>query len=159
PDYTRQGHEGVALSAEWGTAPGLGLVLDVAKSVDATFFLATDATAIYGFERTMSELDVRYRWPLGPLTIDALLGAGRDKMSIIDLPESTAIPDTSTSYIAAGGLVRLALPNGVSFGLGAKFLDILGLGDIADDDWYGAGYASGALYDADLVIPLLRGLF
>jgi hypothetical protein len=170
PAYPSSPVQGIGVSAavypipsqkEDGQLQGVGFTLSVEHSV-ASVLPAQDNTG-YG-EFTINEsaylAGIHYRWPIHQLVaIDADVSYGNVTHTIEDLPESIQIPDTSYSYIGAGGTVELHVTDHASVGFGAHYLAVLDAGDITSEDWYGSGNSSGLSLDGNFIIPVTHGLY
>ncbi len=169
PTYPSSTISGLSVSAAVFPAPpektdgglqGIGFTARIAHSIGSTL-TAMDDTGFgdYVIDHTEWEAGVHYRWPIQLVTIDGELDYGNVTHTIEDLPQSIAIPDTAYSYVGAGAHVDLAVTDRATVGFGARYLYVLGTGDISSEDWYGAGTAWGAALDGSFVIPLPGSLF
>lgn len=169
PEYPGQTLKGFTASAAVypmprdkvdGKLSGIGFSLSLSHSVKSTFS-AMDDTGYgdYTLNHVAWDTGVHYRWPVEFVALDVDASFGNFSHRIVDLPESIQIPDTSYSYLAAGGRVDLQVTEGTTVGFGAHYMYLLGAGDISDQDWYGAGTAWGAVLDGNFVIPLSGDLF
>ncbi len=169
PTYPASSISGLAVNAavypwptqrEDGLLSGVGFTFSLAHSVGATL-TAMDDTGYgdYTIDHLAWEAGVHYRWPLHLVSIDTELDYGNVTHTIVDLPQSIAIPDTSYTYLGAGAHLELAVTDGVSVGFGARYLYMLSTGDISSEDWYGAGSAWGVALDGDFVIPIHGPLY
>jgi hypothetical protein len=169
PEYPGQTLKGFSASAAVypmprdkvdGKLSGIGFSLSLSHSVMSTFS-AMDDTGYgdYTLNHVAWDTGVHYRWPVEFVALDIDASFGNFSHRIVDLPESIQIPDTSYSYLAAGGRVDLRVTEGTTVGFGAHYMYLLGAGDISDQDWYGAGTAWGAVLDGNFVIPLSGDLF
>jgi hypothetical protein len=124
-------------------------------------FTAMDDTGYgdYTMNHSQWEAGVHYRYPIDIVAIDGEVSYGNVTHTIVDLPESIAIPDTSYSYMSAGAHLDLAVSERASVGFGAKYLYLLSTGDISSEDWFGAGTAWGMTLDGDFVVPLPSNLY
>jgi uncharacterized protein YidB (DUF937 family) len=168
-DYPASSIHGLQVAAEVFPSPlqkqdgglsGVGFSFAIAHSVGSVF-TAMDDTGYgdYTMNHTQWETGVHYRYPIDIITIDGGVAYGNDTHTIVDLPESIAIPDTSYSYLAAGAHLDLAVSDRASVGFGAKYLYLLDTGDISSEDWFGAGTAWGMTLDGDFVVPLPSNLY
>jgi hypothetical protein len=168
-DYPASSIHGLGVSAAVYPAPlkkqdgdlsGIGFAFGIQHSVGSVF-TAMDDTGYgdYTMQHSAWEAGVHYRYPIDIVTIDGEVDYGNVTHTIVDLPQSIAIPDTSYSYMAAGAHLDLAVSDRASVGLGAKYLYLLSTGDISSEDWFGAGTAWGMTLDGDFVIPLPSNLF
>ncbi len=169
PEYPASGIQGFALDVAVyplptqkvdGDLSGVGFTLALQHSVGSVL-TAMDDTG-YGdstLEHTAWEFGLHYRWPIDIVAIDAAVSYGNDTHSIIDLPESIELPDTSVTYLGAGAHLDLRVTDRATVGFGGKYLYVLSGGDINSEDWYGAGGASGLDLEADFVVPLPGPLF
>ncbi len=169
PEYPGQTLKGFTASAAVyplprqkndGQLSGVGFSLDISHSVLSTF-AAMDDTGYgdYTLNHSAWELGVHYRWPIDFVSIDVDGNFGNFTHTIVDLPESVQIPDTSYSYLGAGARLDLRVTEGTTVGFGARYMYLLSAGDISDQDWYGAGTAWGAALDGNFVIPITSGLY
>ncbi len=143
-----------------GRMSGIGFSFKVAKSTGATIVASDDTgTGEYEVDHSMYEAGLHYRYPVDQFAIDGELAYGNWSHTIVDLPESIQIPDTSYQYISAGAHVDIFPTQRSSIGFGAKYLHIMSTGDVSSQDWYGAGDAAGVVLDADFTIPLPSSLF
>ena len=168
-DYPASSISGLGVSAEVFPAPiqkqdgglsGVGFSFAIAHSVGSTF-TAMDSSGYgdYTMNHSQWEAGVHYRYPLDIITIDGGVSYGNVTHTIVDLPDSIAIPDTSYSFLGAGAHLDLAISDRASVGFGAKYLYLLDTGDITSEDWFGAGTAWGMTLDGDFVIPLPSNLY
>jgi hypothetical protein len=168
-DYPAQSDAGLAISVEaypWplkkqdGGLSGLGFSFAIAHSIGSTF-AAMDSSGYGDFTMNHSQWDVglHYRYPLDIITFDGSVSYGNDTHTIEDLATDIVIPDTSTTYLSAGGHLDLFVTDRSSIGFGAKYLYVLDTGDISSEDWFGSGSAWGLMLDGDFVIPLPANLY
>jgi hypothetical protein len=143
-----------------GKPSGVGFAAKIAKSVGATLVAGDDTgTGEYVIDHSAYDFAVRYRYPIDRFAVAGEVSYGNWSHSVIDLPESIAIPDTSYSYLAAGAHVDIYPSERACIGFGARYLHLTSSGDVMGEDWYGAGEGSGFEIDGDVVIPLPRNLF
>lgn len=166
PDYPAQTIAGLALEAEVFPRPvqalssqtsGIGFSFKLARSLDAqlaAFDPETETYGAYTLEHTAYEGAVRYRHPIDLVTLDGEAAYGRATYQILDLPGGVQIPDTSYSFMSAGGHVELAVTERASVALGGRLIYLLSAGDVNEQDWYGAGSGSALALDARFSIPL-----
>ena len=168
-DYPASSIHGLQVAAEVFPAPlqkqdgglsGIGFSFAVAHSVGSVF-TAMDSSGYgdYTLDHSQWEAGVHYRYPMGIVSIDGGVSYGNDTHTIVDLPQSVAIPDTAYSFLGAGAHLDLAVSDRASIGFGAKYLYLLDTGDISSEDWFGAGTAWGMTLDGDFVIPLPDSLY
>lgn len=168
-DYPASSIHGLSVAAEVFPAPlqkqdgglsGIGFSFAIAHSVGSTF-TAMDDTGYgdYTMNHSQWEAGLHYRYPIDIISIDGGVSYGNVTHTIVDLPDSIAIPDTSYSYLSAGAHLDLAVSERASIGFGAKYLYLLDTGDITSQDWFGAGTAWGMTLDGDFVIPLPDSLY
>jgi hypothetical protein len=136
-----------------GGLSGPGLALDLRKSL-----MSNEATGGYAFSELAWEVGVHYRIAFEPMTIDLELDAGRVANTLVDRPQSNAIPNASYSYLGGGVRVDLAATDALTVGAGARYMHLLGVGEIGGTDWYGAGLASGMAFEGRGVISINRRL-
>ena len=169
PEYPGQTLKGFAASAavypmpkqpQDGRLQGVGFSLGVSKSVLSVFTGADETgTGDYTMDHTAWEAGLHYRWPIELVSIDIDASLGNFSHRIVDLPESIQIPDTSYTYLGAGARLDLSVTDSATVGFGARYMYLLSAGDIADQDWYGAGKAWGAVLDGNFTIPVTGALF
>jgi hypothetical protein len=169
PDYPGQTLKGFAARAGVfpmpikktdGELSGIGFSLGVQHSVLSTF-AAMDDTGYgdYTLNHSAWDMGVHYRYPVDFVTLDAGAEFGNFTHTIVDLPESVQIPDTSYSYLGLGAHLDLKVAEGTTVGFGARYMYLLSAGDISDQNWYGAGKAWGATLNGDFVIPIASSLY
>ncbi len=169
PSYPASGIKGVQVNAAVYPSPlkkmdgdlsGIGFTGSVSKSI-GSYLTGMDDTGYgdYTIEHTAWELGVHYRYPIDIITLDGEVNYGNISTSIIDLPASIEIPDTSYSYLGAGLHLDLTVADHTTVGFGARYMYMLSTGDVADEDWYGAGTSYGYALDANFVIPLPDNLY
>jgi hypothetical protein len=169
PEYPGQTLKGFSASAAVypmprskldGKLSGLGFTFDISHSVLSKFTGMDDSGyGDYTLNHVAWQTGIHYRWPIEFVSIDVDASFGNFSHRIVDLPESIQIPDTSYSYLGAGGHLDLQVTEGTTVGFGAHYMYLLSAGDISDQDWYGAGTAWGASLDGDVVIPISGALF
>ena len=169
PSYPESGLQGFAAAVVVyplpidkydGKPSGVGFAAKVAKSVGATLVASDDTgTGEYEIDHSAYDFAVRYRYPIDRFAVAGEVSYGNWSHSVIDLPESIAIPDTSYNYLAAGAHVDVYPSERASIGFGARYLHITSSGGVSGEDWYGAGEGSGFEIDGDVTIPLPRNLF
>ncbi len=169
PEYPASNIQGFALDVAVyplpvqkldGDLSGVGFTFAIQHSVGSVL-TAMDDTGFgdYTMEHTAWDVGLHYRWPIDIVAIDAALSYGNDTHSIIDLPESIQLPDTSVTYLGAGAHLDLRVTDRATVGFGGRYLYVLSGGDINSEDWYGAGGASGLELEGDFVVPLPGPLF
>ena len=168
-DYPASSIKGLGVQAEVFPAPlqkqdgglsGIGFSLGIQHSMGSVFTAMDDSGyGDYTMNQSQWEAGVHYRYPIDIVTIDSEVAYGNVTHTIVDLPESIAIPDTSYSYMSAGAHLDLAVSERASVGVGAKYLYLLSTGDISSQDWFGAGTAWGMTLDGDFVVPLPSNLY
>jgi hypothetical protein len=144
-----------------GRISGLGFTLGLEHSVASTL-TAKDDTGYGDYALTHMAWDtgIHYRWPIDILSIDASANFGSFAHTLgNDFPQSVAIPDTSYSYLGGGVHVDLQVTEKASVGAGAKYLYLLSQGMVTEQDWYGAGKASGVMFDGGFTIPLPHRMY
>ncbi|HEY5951890.1 MAG TPA: hypothetical protein VIV40_40620 [Kofleriaceae bacterium] len=169
PEYPGQTLKGFAAGAavypmprdkQDGQISGVGFSLHISHSVLSKFSGMDDSGyGDYTLNHVAWNTGIHYRWPIDFVSIDVDADFGNFSHRIVDLPASIQIPDTSYSYLGAGGHLDLQVTDGTTVGFGAHYMYLLSAGDISDQDWYGAGTAWGATLDADFVIPISGALF
>jgi hypothetical protein len=169
PEYPGQTLKGFAASAavypmpaqkQDGKLSGVGFSFGIGHSVLSKFTAMDDSgTGDYTMNHSAWDVGVHYRWPIEFVSIDVDASYGNTTHTIVDLPSSIQIPDTSYSYLGAGARLSLEVTAGTTVGFGAHYRYLLSAGDISDQDWYGAGTAWGASLDGDFVIPITDALF
>lgn len=143
-----------------GGLSGIGFSFNVAHSVASTFTGMDDSGyGDYTYNHSQWDVGVHYRYPIDLITLDTAVSYGNVTHTIVDLPGSIAIPDTSYSYLSAGAHLALAVTDKASVGFGAKYLYTLETGDISSEDWFGAGTAWGMTLSGDFTIPLPSNLY
>lgn len=168
-DYPASSIHGLGVAVEIYPAPlqkqdgelsGIGFSLGIQHSVGSVF-TAMDDTGYgdYTMNQSAWEAGVHYRYPIDIVAIDGEVDYGNVTHTIVDLPQSIAIPDTSYSYMSAGAHLDLAVSERATVGFGAKYLYLLSTGDISSEDWFGAGTAWGMVLDGNFVIPLPENLY
>ena len=144
-----------------GRLSGLGATFDIKRSVGATI-TAMDDTGYgdYSLDHSAWEAAIHYRYPIDIVTIDGSANFGNVTHALGgDFPQSVAIPDTSYSYLGGGIHVDLNVTDKATVGAGARYMYLLGAGMVTEQDWYGAGKASGVAFDGDFSIPLPHNLY
>lgn len=143
-----------------GKLSGVGFSLKLAKAVGATL-VASDETGTGEFDVQHASYDaaVRYRYPIDKFAIEGEVAYGGWHHTIVDLPESIAIPDTSYNYLSAGAHAEVYPSERASIGATVRYLHVPSSGDVTSEDWYGAGDANGWLLGGDFTIGLPAGLF
>jgi hypothetical protein len=143
-----------------GKLSGVGFSLGLSHSVLSTFSGMDDTGyGDYTMNHAAWQTGIHYRWPIEFVTIDVDASFGNFSHTIVDLPASIQIPDTSYSYLGAGGHLDLNVTENTTVGFGARYMYLLSAGDISDQDWYGAGKAWGAALEADFTIPISGALY
>jgi hypothetical protein len=130
---------------------GPGLTLDLRKSLTSN-----EATGGYALSELAWEVGVHYRIAVAPATIDVELDAGDLSNTLVDRPASIAIPNASYSYLGGGARVDLAATDALAVGAGARYMHVLGVGEMGGTDWYGAGLASGVALEGRGAISINR---
>jgi hypothetical protein len=170
PEYPASGIKGLRLEGAFYPAPsqkldgdlsGVGFSFKLAHSLGSVLTSEDTDGTIYDstIDNTAWELGAHYRWPLGIVAIDTSVALGNETHAIVDLPESVQIPDTSVTYLSAGGHLDLYVTDKATIGFGAHYLYVSSAGDINNEDMYGAGDAWGMTLDADFQIPLTGPVF
>ena len=168
-DFPASSIQGLQIAAEVFPSPlhkqdgglsGFGFSASIAHSL-GTNFTAMDSSGYgdYTYNHSQWELGAHYRYPIDMITIDSGVSYGNVTHTIVDLPQSIAIPDTSYTYLSAGAHVALAVSDRANIGFGAKYLYLLETGDISSEDWFGAGTAWGMTLSGDFTIPLPSNLY
>lgn len=163
-DFPASSIHGLQINAEVFPSPikkqdgglsGFGFSASIAHSLGTTF-TAMDSSGYgdYTYNHSQWELGAHYRYPFDILTFDGGVTYGNVTHTIVDLPQSIAIPDTSYTYVSAGAHLALAVSDRANIGFGAKYLYLLDTGDISSEDWFGAGTAWGMTLSGDFTIPL-----
>ena len=148
-----------------GDLSGVGFTFDIAKSVLSTLTASDETgTGDYTIDHLAWQLGVHYRWPIDLVAIGASAHLGNYAHTIVDLPESIQIPDTSYTYFGLTAGVDLKITEGTSVGFNASYRYLMSAGDVSDEDWYGSGKAWGMGLDGHFVIPIhgplyVRGVF
>jgi hypothetical protein len=170
PEYPASGIKGLRLEGAFYPAPsqkmdgdlqGVGFSFKLAHSLGSVLTSQDTDGTIYDstIDNTARELGVHYRWPIGIVAIDTGVALGNETHAIVDLPASVEIPDTSVTYLSAGGHLDLYVTDKATIGFGAHYLYVSSGGDINNEDMYGAGDAWGLTLDADFQIPLSGPVF
>jgi hypothetical protein len=144
-----------------GRLSGLGFTFDVKHSVGSQLTVMDDTGyGDYSLTHIAWETGIHYRHPIDIVSIDASANFGNVSHSLGgDFPQSVAIPDTAYSYLGGGVHVDLQITDKASVGAGARYMYLLGAGMVTEQDWYGAGKASGLAFDGNFVIPLPHRLY
>lgn len=168
-DYPASSIKGLGVQAAIYPAPlkkqdgglsGIGFSFGMQHSMGSVFTAMDDSGyGDYTMNQSQYEAGIHYRYPIDIVAIDGEVSYGNVTHTIVDLPESIAIPDTSYSYLSAGAHLDLAVSDRASVGFGAKYLYLLSTGDISSEDWFGAGTAWGMTLDGDFVVPLPSNLY
>jgi hypothetical protein len=168
-DYPASSIKGLGVQAAFYPSPlqkqdgglsGLGFSFAIEHSMGSVFTAMDDSGyGDYTMNHSQWEAGAHYRYPIDIVTIDSEVAYGNVTHTIVDLPESIAIPDTSYSYMSAGAHLDLAVSDRASVGFGAKYLYLLSTGDISSEDWFGAGTAWGMTLDGDFTVPLPSNLY
>jgi hypothetical protein len=142
-----------------GKLSGIGFSVKLATSVGASM-VAVDETGFgeYTVKHATYDAAVHYRYPHDKFAIDAEVAYGNWHHTIVDLPESIAVPDTSYQYLSAGLHGDVYPTERASIGATVKYLHVSSSGDVMSEDWYGSGSAHGWVLGGDVVIPLPANL-
>lgn len=145
-----------------GRLTGPGVSLEVAHSLASTLD-AIDDQGVYHevtLTHTSWEAGARWRFPIDLATLDIGVGYGETVHALDDaFPESVAIPNTSYRYVSGGARVDLAVTERASVGIGGRYLYLLDAGQVVREMWYGAGTATGYVFDGQATIPLPYRMF
>ena len=143
-----------------GKLSGIGFSLKLHKAIGATL-IASDETGTGEYEVQHSTYDaaVHYRYPIEEFTIEGEVSYGGWGHTVVDLPESIAVPDTSYHYLGLGARAEAAPSERASLGAEARYLRISDSGDVTSQDWYGAGDAHGWVLAGDVTVTLPASLF
>jgi len=144
-----------------GIQSGIGFSFGVAHSLGSVVtFDDGDQVGDYVINQSAWDAGVHYRAPLGSsFAIDGEVGYGARNYVIEDAPMTFEVPDTSYSFLSAGGHLDLKITERASVGFGAKYLYMLGTGDLSSTDWYGPGGSAGWHLDSNFIIPLPSNLY
>jgi hypothetical protein len=172
PSYPNTGLGGVSLhlgafphpeEAYGNDLTGFGATFDLQKSIGAQLAANDTVNDTYGnytLDFVAWDLAAHYRHKAGKLLFDGMASYGRAAWTLeSDFPASVQIPDTTYTYLGAGGKVELAVGDRSSVGFGARYMYILSSGDVSDEDWYGSGTSSGLGLDVDVKIPISDKLY
>jgi hypothetical protein len=142
-----------------GKLSGVGFTLKLAQSIGGTI-VGADETGYGEYVLQHSTLDaaVHYRHLVDKFAIDGEVAYGTWRHTIVDLPESIAVPDTSYQYLAAGIHADVYPTERASIGATIRYLRISSSGDVMSEDWYGSGDAHGWVLGGNVVIPLPKNL-
>ncbi len=144
-----------------GIQSGIGFSFGVGHSLGSmvTFPGEEEVTDLV-INQSFWNAGIHYRAPLGSaFAIQGSVGYGQANYKIEDAPMEFEVPDTSYSYLSMGGQVDLSITERASVGFGAKYLYMLGTGDLNSSEWYGPGGSSGIHLDGNFNIPLPSNLF
>jgi hypothetical protein len=132
---------------------GASVVYDRALSMHTTL-VEGGMSAEYPTAQERLGVGARYRIPWGPRELR--LGAGWNRLATTIDSGATAIdfPDTSYSYLDAGAALRVPLGGRFAALADARYLRLLGAGEIFGDEMYGGGTAQGVDVDAALEVEL-----
>jgi len=146
-----------------GILSGIGFSFGVGHSLGSTVVFADDNNDEIDelvIAQSAWSAGIHYRTPLGDtFAIDGEVGYGASAYKIEDAPMTFEVPDTSYSYLSAGGHLDLKITERASVGFGAKYLYMLGTGDLSSTDWYGPGQSGGWNLDTNFVVPLPQNMF
>jgi hypothetical protein len=144
-----------------GIPSGVGFSFGVGHSLGSKVtFDDTEFVGDYVINQTMWNVGVHYRAALGnTFAIEGNVGYGAAKYVIEDAPMSFEVPDTAYTWLSAGGHLDLKVTERSTVGFGAKYLYMLGTGDLSSTEWYGPGGSSGWNLAGDFVIPLPQNLY
>lgn len=147
-----------------GGLQGLGFSFELGKSLGGSVSVALDDRSV---EFNINEYSwngaIHYRHPLSEsFTIDGEVGYGQQHYQLTDPPEEYEVPDVGYEFLSAGGSLDLKITDRSKVGFGAKYLYMLGTGNLNDSGdfvGYGPGTAWGLAADAHFVIPLPKSMF
>ena len=167
PSYPASGINGIQIGAAVFPLPrdargmsGPGLSFSMSHSVSASLTAMDDTGyADYTVDDTAWDVGLHYRYRSDLFAFDGSVAIGNVATSIIDLPASIELPDTSYKYVAAGLHVDLDVAPGASIGFGARYLGVMTSGDITSIDWYGPASAYGYALDAGFIVPILGPIY
>jgi len=145
-----------------GRPSGVGFSLDVAKSVASVLTINNVATMEYRdctIDQTSWKLGVHYRWPIDFLSIGITGNFGKTSHAIVDAPEDLGFPDTAFSYVGGGASIELAVTDRSTVGFNARYMYLLGAGNIIDEMAYGSGKAYGLGLGGEFTVPLPSNLY
>lgn len=145
-----------------GRPSGVGFSLDVAKSVASVLTINNVATMEYRdctIDQTSWNLGVHYRWPIDFLSIGITGNFGKSSTAIVDAPEDLGFPDTAFSYVGGGASIELAVTERSTVGFNARYMYLLGAGNIVDETAYGSGKAYGLGLGGEFTVPLPSNLY
>ncbi len=144
-----------------GIQSGLGFSFGVGHSLGSKVtYDDLEEVGDYVINQTSWNAGIHYRAPLGSsFAVQGSVGYGQDNYVIEDAPMTFEVPNTAYSYLSVGGHVDLSITDRSTVGFGAKYLYMLGTGDLSSVDWYGPGGSSGLHLDANFVVPLPSNIF
>ena len=144
-----------------GIQSGLGFSFGVGHSIGSKVtYDDLETVGDYVINQTSWNAGIHYRAPLGSsFAIQGSVGYGQDTYVIEDAPMTFEVPNTAYSYLSAGGHIDLSITERATVGFGAKYLYMLGTGDLSSTDWYGPGGSGGWHLDGNFVVPLPSNLF
>jgi len=144
-----------------GIQSGVGFSFGIGHSLASTVtYDDLEQVGDYVINQTAWNADVHYRAPLGnSFAIDGSVGYGQQNYVIEDAPMTFEVPNTAYSYLSVGGHIDLSITERSTVGFGAKYLYMLGTGDLSSVDWYGPGGSAGWHLDGNFSVPLPSSLF
>ncbi|HEU0037169.1 MAG TPA: hypothetical protein VFQ53_41450 [Kofleriaceae bacterium] len=144
-----------------GTLSGIGFSFGIQHAAGSVVtFDDGEAVGDYTINQNGWNAGIHYRAPLGnAFALDGEVGYGKANYIIVDAPDTFEVPDTSYSFLSAGGHLDLSITERSTVGFGAKYLYMLDTGDISSTDWYGPGRSSGFAIDGNFVVPLPKNLY
>jgi hypothetical protein len=144
-----------------GIQSGIGFSFGVGHSLGSKVtYDDLEEVGDYVINQTSWNAGIHYRAPLGSsLAIQGSVGYGQDNYVIEDAPMTFEVPNTAYSYLSAGGHVDLSITERSTVGFGAKYLYMLGTGDLSSVDWYGPGGSGGWHLDGNFSVPLPSNMF
>ena len=144
-----------------GIQSGIGFSFGVSHSLGSQVsFDDGQEVGEYVINQTAWNAGIHYRAALGgSLAIQGSVGYGHDGYVLEDAPMTFEVPDTSYSYLSAGGHLDLSITERATVGFGAKYLYMLGTGDLSSVDWYGPGGSGGWHLDGNFSVPLPSNMF
>ena len=144
-----------------GIQSGIGFSFGVGHSLGSVVTFDDGQTVgDYVINQSAWNAGIHYRAPLGnSFAIDGEVSYGSSSYVIEDAPMAFEVPDTKYTYLSAGGHLDLKITERSTVGFGAKYMYMLGTGDLNSTDWYGPGGSSGWHLDGNFVIPLPANMF
>ncbi|MEO8702007.1 MAG: hypothetical protein ABI867_18320 [Kofleriaceae bacterium] len=146
-----------------GIPSGVGFSFSIGHSLGSTVTfddVDNEEIADYAINQSQWHAGVHYRVALNhSFAFDGEVAYGQNNYTITDASANFEVPDTSYSYLSAGGHIDLAITDHASVGFGGKYLHVLDSGDLSSTEWYGPGKSSGIQLEGGFVVPLPKDLF